>query len=261
MTTDFSIDSLSPTLDAHVRSLRDATPDTRRAEDAQRALEDRLRRTRAPRLRRAGWIGAASAAVLAIALLVLPTLPGGGQNAFAAIQQQLRDFTTVHLTVTQQSGGMNMPTINVWAERNGRTRTDISDATSVIVDPRQHQLLTLLHGPHMAMQVTLPAGGQDAAKQADPMHWLKALAQFDGPVTELDKPRVIDGVITHGWKAQQHGMAMTVWADAQQMPRAIDVQGHGLTQHLRVRLDTAIPAGYLSTKVPDGYTAMQPDQD
>ena len=255
MNAELTHETLSPPLQAHVADLRAVTPDADRMDLAQRRLQSTLAaKRRHPRLQRAAWIGAAGAAVLALAFMLLPTLPGGGQDAFAAVQQQLRDFRTVHLHITQQSGGMALPTINVWADRKGHTRADIGNATSVIVDTRTHQMITLLHASHRAMRMPLPSTATVAA--SDPLKWLHALAHFDGNATRLKTPRVIDGATTHGWVLHTQGVKMTVWADHRHVPRSILVQGKTFAQRMHVTLDATPPPGTFASSIPDGYTEM-----
>lgn len=252
-------DTLPPQLQAHVDALAHDLADDR-LDAAQRKLEQRLA-ARRPRLAPAPWlrwIAAGATACLILALAMLPSTPG---VAFEAVQKRLSDFHTLTLHIEQQAQGMAMPSIVVRMNRDGDVRTDIGDASSVIVNARQHRVLTLLHASHAAMQMTLPANAANPAK--DSLAWLDAIRSFQGDARKLPQRRVIDGRPTTGWALDTQGTHVVIWADADALPHAIEISGNGqhLEQRMRVAMDTPIDAAVFSTTVPQGYHLMAPDRD
>lgn len=252
-------DHLSPQLQTHLDALDHGLADDR-LDAAQRKLEQRLavrqlRFAPAPWLR---WIAAGATACLIAALVMLPSTPG---VAFEAVQKRLSDFHTLTLHIEQQAQGMTMPGIVVRMNREGDVRTDIGEATSVVVNASQHRVLTLLHASHAAMQATLPANTANPAK--DSLAWLDAIRSFQGEARKLPQRRVIDGRPTTGWALDAQGMHVVIWADADALPHAIEISGNGqhLEQRMRVAMDTPIDPAVFSTTLPPGYHLMTPDRD
>ncbi|MBB6185343.1 hypothetical protein [Oleiagrimonas soli] len=237
-------------------------PDTARLDDAQQRLEARIarRRPRTCLTRGIAWVGAACTAMLAVALMLGPSLTGHRDaEAFAAVQHQLRDFRTLQVTVVQRANGQDLPTIHTWADRAGDVRTDIGDATSVIVNVQQRILLTLLHGPRKAMRVPLPDDVEHTGEKS--LGWLKQVRDFQGKARPLPGTRTIDGYITHGWALDTGGMHIELWADAEQMPRAVDIAGStNLHQRLKLVVNQPIDPSRFSVALPAGYTLVQPDE-
>lgn len=129
-------DHLSPQLQTHLDALDRGLADNR-LDASLRKLEQRLaaksRLTPAPWLR---WIAAGATACLIVALVRLPSTPG---VAFEAVQKRLSDFHTLTLHIAQQAQGMTMPGIVVRMNREGDVRTDIGEATSVVVNASQRR--------------------------------------------------------------------------------------------------------------------------
>jgi hypothetical protein len=245
--------NLSPNLRAHLTALDIDASDSACA-DAQRKLEKRLAQPPPRRASRQwiGWMTAAASACLVVALVMLPTSNG---VAFAVVQKHLSDFNTLSLTIEQQSQGIALPTIHVRMNRQGDVRTDLGDATSIVVSPRQHRMLTLLHGPHQAMATPLNAAANQ--QSGDNLSWLDAIRRFQGQARPLPGHRIIDGIRTTGWALDTEGLHIELWADAEGLPRAIELNGGTLySQHMQVAVDRPIDASVFSVLPPAGYADM-----
>ncbi|HET6431628.1 hypothetical protein [Dyella sp.] len=244
--------TLSHRLDAHLRALDHGLPENA-ADVAQQKLERRLQRRapKAPARRWAGWAAAVATASLMMALVLLPTSHG---IAFDAVQQRLRDFHTLTLQIEQQAQGMAMPPIRVRMNRRGDVRTDFGTATSMVVNTQEHRVLTLLHDSRHALQMPLPATADAPA----PLAWLEPVRRFQGEARRLPGTRIIDGTPTTGWTLDVQGMRITIWADADALPRAVEMDADGATlrQAMHVTLDAPIDPQVFSTAVPPGYAVM-----
>lgn len=249
---------LSPKLSAHLAAI-DVAPSKAATETAQRKLEARLSGHRHLTLMRRpwfGWVAAAATGCLVLALVMLPAAQG---IAFATAQKHLRDFATLSLTIEQRSHGIAMPTIHVRMNHDGDARTDIGTATTTVVNIGEHRMLTLLHDSHMAMLTPLPVSA--SARPANNLAWLDAIRRFQGNAKQLPDQRTIDGRPTTGWAMDAEGMHITLWADSDGLPRAIDIHGgrNGgqlLSQRMHVSLDQPMDASVFSTRVPAGYRLM-----
>jgi hypothetical protein len=251
--------NLSAGLNAHLSAL-DTGLTSELQDAAQRRLEQRLSRARpaAAGRRWIGWVTATAATCLVVLALVM--MPTRGGVAFATAQQHLRDFSTLTLTIDQRAQGMDLPGIRVRMNRLGDVRTDLGDATSIVVSARQHAMLTLLHGPHKAIR--MPLDGAATGKPADNMAWLDAIRRFQGQARPLPGSRMIDGRRTTGWAMDTEGMHIELWADADGLPRAIDINnGQTLSQRFHVAVDAPIDATVFSTAVPAGYKVPDGDDD
>lgn len=251
--------TLSPALIGHLQALtRD--PPAAALDAAQARLEHRLAGMRPRSTRPVRWIGAFAAAATACLILALVLMPTSRSVAFDAALRRLRDFHTLALTIEQQSQGMAMPTIHVRMDRAGDARTDIGNATSVVVNAAEHRMLTLLHGPRMALVTLLPTNARPTPDAA--LKWLDAIRQFQGTAVKLPGQRVIDGRITHGWRLDVQGMRIALWADDDGVPRAVEVgDGRVLSQRIHVTVDPPLEAGTFNTAVPAGYREARPDRD
>lgn len=250
--------NLSVRLDAHLHALDQGLSEAM-IESAQHTLQQRLAATPVKRARRAwiGWLATAATACLMLALVMLPAEHG---IAFDAVQKRLSDFNTLTLHIDQHAQGMAMPGITVRMNRAGDVRTDLGSASSVIVNVQANRILTLLHDSHRAMQIPLPAG---ASRTAEPLAWLDSIRTFQGKAQALPQTRVIDGRPTTGWALDSGGMHIVIWADADALPHAVEIHGHGqqLTQRMHVAMDTPIDPQVFSTALPPGYSLAQPDED
>ncbi|MEP7186823.1 MAG: hypothetical protein ABI767_13395 [Rhodanobacter sp.] len=248
---------LSSKLSAHVSAL-DVTPSDAATDAAQRKLEARLSKMRSVAIVRRPWFGWAAAAATGCIVLALVMLPTSQGIAFATVQKHLRDFTTLSLTIEQRSQGIDMPTIHVRMNHDGDVRSDMGSATTTVVNPGEHRILTLLHDSHMAMLTPLPVIA--SAKPADNLAWLDAIRQFQGEAIRLPNQRTIDGRPTTGWALDTNGMNITLWADSDGLPRAVEINGGTLlSQRMHVSVDDPMDVSVFSTRVPVGYHLMAPD--
>lgn len=249
---------LSPKLSAHVSALN-LIPSDAATEAAQHQLHARVTGSlRVSVIRRPwfGWIAAAATGCLVLALVMIPTSQG---IAFATVQKHLRDFSTLSLTIEQRSQGIAMPTIHVRMNHAGDARMD-TGATSTVVNIGEHRILTLLHDSHMAMQTLLSAAA--STHPVDNLAWLEPIRQFQGKATRLPNKRIIDGRPTTGWALDTEGMHITLWADSDGLPRALEINGgQMLSQRMHVSVDDPIDAAVFSTQIPAGYQLMRADAD
>ena len=229
-------------------------------ERAQVRLLNRLRSpTLAPRSRTRGWLGAAATVVaLVIAIGVLPLFMGSG-DAFAAVLERFRNFTTLAMIVTQRFDGKPMQTSHVVVGSSGVTRTDVGTQLSVIVDPVRGRMLTLLHDEREAMVVALP---QTHTPPSANLIWLDELRSFTGKATALPGTRVIDGHSARGWSLDVPGSTMEIWADADGLPLTMHMQGNSsLEINYRFTFNEPIAAKLLSTDPPADYQIVAPDEE
>lgn len=253
---------LSAALNADVHALNMQVPDKTTLDAAQRRLDDVIaNRPATARRRRIGSrLSFVAAGLFALAVLgvFLPTVFVNQGVAFAAVQKHLRHFKTMTMTITQRSNGMALPTIHVWTDRKGNTRTTIGDSTSVIVNADTRTMLILLHQSHRAMRMSIGANESPQKEQA--FTWLQSVREFQGRAKRLQKTRTIDGQVTHGWSLETGGMHIVLWADNDGVPRAVNVNdGKTLSQRIKVNVDTPIKAERFSTKLPPGYTLAEKD--
>lgn len=250
--------NLSPALNTHVAAIATDAPDEA-TEAAQRKLETRLARPRPARAPRQwiGWTAATASACLLLALVMLPTSRG---IAFDVVQKHLRDFNTLSLVIEQTSQGIALPGIHVRMNRRGDVRTDVGEASSTIVSPRNHAMLTLLPLAHKAM--ALPLQGSSIGHAGDNLAWLDVIRRFQGQAKSLPGSRIIDGRRTTGWVLDAEGMHIVLWADADGLPLAVDVNnGQVLSQRMHVTIDAPMDASVFSTSPPPGYSLMSGDGD
>lgn len=248
---------LSPSLAAHVGAMAGQHADDARVAQAQERL---LRSLPAPR--RAAWprLAVAFASLCAVSVLGVALLLGDQGAAFAAVQQRLRDFATLRLTVDQRVGGEHLQTSRILLDRSGSLRTDVGDEVTVVVDTRSRHVLTLLHGARAALRTPLPAG--PAPGTGDALRWLDAIRDFQGEAQQLPDTRVFDGVEATGWQLDTQGMRIVLWADDDGVPHSMELGGEGgLALDYRFEFDRPIEPALLSADVPAGYTLQQPDAD
>jgi outer membrane lipoprotein-sorting protein len=260
-------DELSSSLKDRVNSMNTATDDAavKTATDAAQArllarLQNAQKQPRTPSraASRGGWAVAASV-MIALAVGIAVPMLSGNSDAFAAVQAHFRDFKTLSMTITQRFGDRATQTTHVAVDARGVMRTDVGDQLSVIVDAPRGRVMTLLHEPRQAMIAAIPkaTSGQQAA-----LSWLDELRAFKGEARRLKETRIIDGRTAHGWRLKLPGGIMTLWADDNDLPLAMQQTGGGeLTIDYRFVFDQPIPAGYLSSDPPAGYTPVKPDED
>lgn len=250
---------LPPTLAAHADAMARTGADDARSDAAQTRLlaalpGARSRRASLPRL------ALAAASFCALAVFGLTLFLGQQGPAFATVQQRLRDFDTLRVVIEQRMGGETLPASTLLLDRSGSLRTDVGDEVSVVVDTRSGHVLTLLHGARLALRMPLPA--TPVKPSDDALRRLDEIRAFQGEAQALDERREIDGITLHGWRLHTHGMQIDLWADADGIPRTMQVGGaQGLTLDYRFTFDQPIAPAQLSADVPAGYTLGEPDAE
>ena len=212
---------LSGMLAAAVRDSDDAP------EAAVQAAQVRLQvRMAQARPARRPWLGrglalVATASLVVLAFFLSPLLPGGG-NAFAATLERFRHFNSLDMTVVQRMNGQVIQTSQIRVDQAGRSRTDVGDQLSVIVDPARGRVLTLLHEPREALLSVIPVS-QAASGQG--LGWLEALRQFKGKATPIAGSKIIQSQVAQGWTLDAGGQKIQLWASAQGLPLAMAMGG------------------------------------
>ena len=229
-------------------------------ERAQLRLLNRLRGPQpAPRWMTRRWVGAAvSALVLVVAIGVLPLLVGGA-DAFAAVLERFRNFTTLSMTVTQRLDGKTLQTTRTVVNASGVTRTDIGTQLSIIVDPLHGRMLSLLHDERKARLSALPMSNE---RPNAGLPWLEQLRQFKGKATPLPGSRIIDGQSARGWSLDAGGSTIEIWADADGLPLSMRMRGDTpLEVDYRFSFNQPITPELLSTDPPAGYKLVAGEDD
>lgn len=233
-----------------------APPLAAQEQGAQQRLLGRLRAARAPRAAPIRWWATAAASVLVVVLAAVPLLSDRG-SAFANVQAHFRDFQTLSMQVEQRAGGEVLQTSRMVVDQQGRLRTDVGDMLSVIVDPVRERVLMLQHGPRAA--VSFPIDVADQPKDAE-LDWLEEIRDFKGQARRLEETRVVDGQVAHGWALEAGGIPMVLWVNEEDLPLSLETAGgEGLSVSYRFAFDEAIPAGYLSSDIPEGYQLVERD--
>ena len=240
---------LSPTLAQQVAAARSVPEDS--VATAQQALQARLARAAAPRRRApVRWIGAAVTAAAALAiLLALPFLPQS-EPAFAAVQRHFLAFRTLSMQIEQTVAGRSLQQTRVLVDSERRVRVDVGTQLSMVLDPAQGKMLTLLHAPRLALPMPLPATPPAAA---GPVDVLQKIREFQGQARRLPQTRLIDGREAHGWELALPSTTLVLWADAQGLPLAMEQANGGVQLRFRFAFDVALQPGELETTLPPGY--------
>ena len=249
---------LSKVLAASARDL-DSIP-AHASERAQIRLLDRLRNPQpsSPPMTRRWFAVGAMTVVLVVAVGVLPLVVGGG-DAFAAVLERFRNFSTLSMTVTQRLDGKPLQTSHTVVTANGVLRTDVGTQLSIVVDPVHGRMLTLLHDARKAMTAPLP---KSHVPSGTGQPWLEELRQFKGQATPLPGTRLIDGQSARGWSLDMEGSTMEIWADADGLPLSMRMQGNTpLEIDYRFKFNQPIAAELLSTDPPAGYETVAADED
>ena len=183
----------------------------------------------------------------------------GGGDAFAAVLERFRNFNTLSMTVTQRLDGKRLQTSHTQVTANGVLRTDVGAQLSIIVDPVNGRMLTLLHDARKAMQASMPVS---PVTPGAGLAWLEELRQFKGKATPLPGTRVIDGHAAHGWSLDAAGSTMQIWADADGLPLSMRMQGDTAMEiDYRFTFNQPIAPEQLSTDPPAGYEIVDGDED
>jgi outer membrane lipoprotein-sorting protein len=247
------------TLDNKLELFAAHQPDEAMVEAAQRKLEALIRTevaTRRPTRRIGGWLAAAvSAGVVVMALVWLP-LASTPAVAFAQVQEHFRDFRTMRFDMTQRMNGEVMLKTRVNLTRDGKVRTDVGTDLTVIVNPAEQRMSTLIHPEHMAVVTPFKASGEPS----EDLDWLKDIRDFQGQAKQLPGTRVIDGQTVHGWELKVEDETLVLWATASGLPLQMEMNQAQLQLDFRFEFDPPLAPELFSTAIPAGYSAA-PQED
>lgn len=249
---------LSEPLAALVRSV-DEAPSTA-ASAAQERLMARMQSTKRPaRLFARRWLALAGTAAIALVITFMGPMLSGGGVAFAAVQNRFSHFDNLVMTISQSFKGQPIQSSEIIVNAQGITRTNVGQHLSIIVDPKQGRVLTLLHDSHEAMLTLIPKSQPQAQSE---LKWLQELRDFKGEATLLPNKRIIDGHSAQGWALNIQGLKMEIWADANGLP--LEMRQEGGTEMLidyRFKFDQADVDRQLSSVPPSDYKLVQADED
>lgn len=251
-------EELSESLVAAVKSA-DTVP-ANATSAAQEKLMRRLQTTVPSRPSRSRPLLAfAAMASLALVFSVLGPMLSGEGVAFAAVQKHFLEFDNLVMHVTQRFNGQVLQSSKTTVNATGATRTDVGEQLSIIVDPQEGRVLTLLHVPRQAMLTQIP---KTRPSEKNELQWLEELRQFKGQALPLPKTRLIDGHTAHGWALDLSGLKMEIWANEDGLPLEMRQDGNaGVTIDYRFRFDDNNADKQLSSRLPQGYTLVEADSD
>jgi hypothetical protein len=221
------------------------------------AIERRLeaRAARRPAHRVGGWLAAAtSAAAVALAVLLLPLTPTPAV-AFSQVQAHFRDFRTLRFDMTQSMNGREGLATRVSMTRDGKVRTDIGEDMSVVVNPVERRVLTIVHRSRVAVEAPFVGTPKE-----DGLEWLREVRDFQGIATRLPDSRVIDGRRAYGWRLPVASIELELWATEDGLPLEMKMKGAGeMRLDFRFAFDVAFAPEMFSTAIPAGYSRGTPE--
>jgi hypothetical protein len=246
---------LSARLSSQLDALRTVEPGHKQIVQAQNTLDALVQqRTRPHRSRAIGtWLTAAAAGVAAVAIVLL--LPTVSQNvAFAEVQRHFADFETLSFIMDTRVGGQTIQQSRVYVNEAGDVRTDVGRDVSVIVNASRKEVLTLAHGPRVAMLMPVT----EAPKSEDPLAWLAELRAYQNAAKPLGM-KVVDGKTAHGWELEIQGMQTQLWADENGLPLSMKIEQQAMELQMQFTFDAPLAADLFSLEIPQGYRAASED--
>jgi len=198
-----------------------------------------------------GWLtAAATAAVVAVAMLWLP-FGSAPAVAFEKIQEHFRDFRTLRFEVEQRMNGRLVMKSRVSVTHDGNVRTDVGDDITVIVNSTKRQVLTLMH----SARVAIPSPLDEPATKDDALRWLKDIRDFQGEAKVLPRARLICGHWAHGWELATAGGPMVLWATDEGLPLEMTMgSSTPIELSFNFEFDMPLDAQLFSTEIPAGYS-------
>lgn len=249
---------LSEPLAALVRSV-DEAPSTAASAAQERLMLHMQSRKRPARSNARRWLAFAGTASIALVVTIMGPMLSGDGTAFAAVQNRFSHFDNLVMTVTQYFKGQQIQSSEIIVNAKGLTRTNVGEQLSIIVDPKQGRVLTLLHDSREAMLTFIPKSQPKAQTE---LKWLQELRDFKGEATPLPNQRMIDGHSAQGWALNIQGLKMEIWADANGLP--LEMRQKGGTELLidyRFKFDQVNVDKQLNSVPPSNYKLVQADDD
>jgi hypothetical protein len=203
-----------------------------------------------PARRVGGWLAAATSALaVTLAVLLLPLTPTPA-IAFSQVQAHFRDFRTLRFDMRQSASGRELVSMRVSVTRDGKVRTDIGKDMSVVINPAEQRMLTIVHRERIAMEAPLLG----TPKEGDGLEWLQEVRDFQGIAARLPGSRVIDGRRAYGWELQVANVELELWATEDGLPLQMDMKGAGeMRIDFRFEFDVTFAPEVFSTSIPAGY--------
>ncbi len=222
-------------------------------ETAQQRLLDELNE-QAQHSARPYWRGwptwLAAAAVLVLALFV----PFGAKDgaAFARVQAFFDQFETLRAQIDTYAAGQLMWSAKVAVDGSGRSRFDMEQDMSIVVDPVEGMMLQLFHAKQQAAVTRLPIRGFGSTKQLD---WLDQIRQYQGEAVAADELEQIDGEWVRAYRLNSEDIKATIWATEANRPVRMRLEHSGLLEmDFRFEFDQSIAEETFSLAVPSGYS-------
>lgn len=238
-------------------------PDDQQTDAAQAALMQRLAGKERPSSatnpfawRVVAWAAPASVTVVAV-LMLLVGGPTGPSSAFAEVQRYFQEFETLFAHTKIEAMGATVWEMDVYVEADGRSRIDMRNETTYVVDPEAGTMTIFWHQQRIASQTDLYNKGEQSPAQA--MDWLDKIRDFQGQARRLPEKQV-RGQQAVGYELDHNGHVLTVWASVDD-GRPLQLTGSfgaleqgamGMT--VDFEFDRAIdPALFDTTQLPAGY--------
>jgi hypothetical protein len=249
---------LSGPLAALVRSV-DEAPSTATSTAQERLIALMQSKAKPARSNSRRWLAFAATAAIALVITVIGPMLSGGGVAFAAVQNHFSHFDNLVMNITQSFKGQPIQSSEIIVNAQGITRTNVGKQLSIIVDPKQGRMLTLLHDSREAMLTSIPKSQPQAQSE---LKWLQELRNFKGEATPLPNKRIINGHSAQGWVLNLQGLKMEIWADADGLP--LQMRQEGSTELLidySFEFDREDMDKQLNSVPPSDYKLVQPEKD
>lgn len=238
-------------------------PNEQQTDAAQAALMQRLGGKQRPSSttnpfawRVVAWAAPACVTVVAV-LMLLVGGPTGPSAAFAEVQRYFEEFETLFAHTKIEAMGSTVWEMDVYVDRDGRSRIDMRNQTTYVVDPESGTMTIYWHQQRIASQTDLYNKGEQSP--TDAMDWLYKIRSFQGQARRLPEKQV-RGQLAVGYELDQNGHVLTVWAAADD-GRPLQLTGSfgafeqgamGMT--VDFEFDQPVDPGLFDTsQLPEGY--------
>ena len=203
----------------------------------------------------------ATAAVIAIAVLIGINLTGRSGVAFADIVQPFLTARTATFKMTMEVQGAPTQTFDcLYAEPIRMRQTTTDGSVVVISDLRQGKIVTLIAAQKQAVVMEITNIPDDPNENQFNMfgeirrHIQEAQEAPDDSVTFLGEQQ-IDGRTVVGYRVQKPAVDLTIWADRQtQLPVELkNVAGPTTYTMTDIAFDVDLDESLFDLTIPDGY--------